>query len=167
MVCPALAAQAEFALRRSQADLSGSCGTSPRCMSHSPGADKSGKAGSMSAYQQKLRAIIDKLRRKTSTGSIEWAQVEGSSAVRTKLKSGIVTLNREAGQDAVRLTVQDSLGWVKLSFDDTAMNLKVGDRWIGYSAEMHELYETAIRLATGDEQVVNELLNELDDEVPF
>lgn len=121
----------------------------------------------MSAYQQKLRAIIDKLRRKTSTGSIEWAQVEGSSAVRTKLKSGIVTLNREAGQDAVRLTVQDSLGWVKLSFDDTAMNLKVGDRWIGYSAEMHELYETAIRLATGDEQVVNELLNELDDEVPF
>ena len=75
----------------------------------------------------------------------------------------------DSGQDAVRLSVYDTIGELKISFDDTALQYydSESENLIGHFTEMRDLLEAAVRVGRGEEQVLNSLLDELGDDVPF
>ena len=123
----------------------------------------------MTPHQQRLRLLVDRLATRTSMGMLKWS-MDNPQTVKTKMSNGTVEVRAtkdSSGQDAVRITVYDTNGESKLSFDDTAL-MFYNDRGNAeyYFTEMQELLDSAIRSARGEEQILNNILDELDDS-PF
>jgi hypothetical protein len=126
----------------------------------------------MTPHQQKLKALVDSLTKATLEGRVAW-EASATKAVKAEMKSGLVEVRSDkdnTGQDAVRISLYNNLGDLRLTFDDTVIEYTdpYGEQ-VFYFNEMNELLNSALRSARGEDEILNSILNELDDddEVPF
>jgi hypothetical protein len=124
----------------------------------------------MTPHQQKLKGLVDRLVKATEDGSLAWL-LENSETAKTSLNAGTLVISTSydsSGQDAIQIIVFDKEGRVKLSFDDTALEHTDWDgNKISYYITMRDLLDSALRSARGEDQILDALLKELDDEIPF
>lgn len=125
----------------------------------------------MSQYQQKLSSLVEKLVNGTNSGNIDW-KTDNGSAVYAVLPSGMVEVKTDrddTGQEAIRITVFDKGGNVSVTFDDTdVVKVDFVGKRVPVYPSMKDLFDSALRYAKGEDEVLNNILSDLDDlNIPF
>jgi hypothetical protein len=118
---------------------------------------------------EKLEKVINKLHRRTMSGSISWEETSTPGSFQTAFPgSTIIIFTKPSGE------FMDELDYILQIHDDKgnmmeqARDTDFEDKSHGY-AIMKEMYEAARRIALGTEQAIDELLSSLgdDDDIPF
>lgn len=126
----------------------------------------------MASHSEKLRELVRILAKKTDRGEISWGTTLNGEGVLTTLKSGHIQIRPDRddnGEDAIRISIFDESGDIKSTFDDTDIN-EPANEWskqIIWFGQMKDLLDSAMRSAKGEDEIINAVLNELDDDVPF
>ena len=126
----------------------------------------------MPSYSAKLRDLVRRLAKKTDQGDLKWEVSSNASTAITTLNAGHiqVKMDRDSnGENAIRISVFDADGELKSSFDDTELTEPSTEytpqvQWFG---AMNDLLRSALRSAKGEDAIINALLDELDEDVPF
>ncbi len=124
----------------------------------------------MSTIVQKYSRLLEKLQVVTSYGRVEWKIDDFSEEVSAivgarRLGFKIVT---KAGNSAVKVTVYDENGKSVDSFDDDDFSTSYPPTgYASYWLFMNDIMTAGRRSATGADKIIDSLIDELDDEVPF
>jgi len=117
----------------------------------------------------KRKQLTRMLLKKTENGSLEWQESpnDGFFVAFKENSVRISSLERRTGM-LFTLSVINNRGEVVETFTDEELDrsegTEIGAEW--YQA-LRELFELSRRSARGADKVLNEILNELDDGIPF
>jgi hypothetical protein len=125
----------------------------------------------MEDLKLKYRAMIDSLHRRTSQDSLDW-RITFHGDLEVKINNYSVRLSNfrdEEGEPFEKVELLKADGSVIDSFVDNFLSgLPVeGNEFPHYYAKMKSLREQAMRKAMGLDAAVDEILSELDDDIPF
>jgi hypothetical protein len=115
----------------------------------------------------KQKKLVDLLLKKTSAGELDWRETPDDQKFQVSLKSGSVRIEELEKPSTIDFEIQvlNEDGVVVESFLDT--DLDGGSQEPKWFKKMKDLHELARRTVTGSEKILNSLLDELEDEMPF
>lgn len=112
---------------------------------------------------QKHQRLINSLIAKTERGKLDWKPSSvGTEAFEVSFAGSGLRIREDPGRSGndVAVDLVNANGDIVETFTDEDL----GDGW--YSI-MYSLFEMARRVAMGSDKVLNDILLELDDEIPF
>ncbi|ULO25242.1 hypothetical protein [Methylocystis sp. SB2] len=124
------------------------------------------------AYAKQMK-LVNKLVELTNAGELEWKQSVKNDVFQLSLRDNtiMIKLNHDDFDiPDVEIDLINGDGQLVESFTDSNLRAdnespeEMRDKW--YSL-MSDLYESARRIALGADKVLNEILSDLDDKIPF
>jgi len=119
----------------------------------------------MSAHDQHKK-LVEILLRRSQAGDFSWKETADDNAFNFSVGKNAVRITKVDGfrGDDIIVSLINSSGEVADYFSDTDLDGSEPGEWY---RRMTELFETARRNALGADKILNEIILELDDEIPF
>ncbi|MGB6119263.1 MAG: hypothetical protein WBF87_13700 [Mesorhizobium sp.] len=116
----------------------------------------------------KLRRLVESLHRQTSAGRLDWKEDQltfSGNSYHLNLSLNTVRISETTGNSGRAISIQliDENGKIVDNFTDEDID-RSDHKYFGI---MVEIYEMAARNALGADKVIDAILNELDDDLPF
>lgn len=130
----------------------------------------------MSDVQSKYKVLVEKLYQKTAERKLAWQHVARTNSVFVRVAGNWIHLSSENNNNMesdMYVTVRNDDNYVLERFSDISLSDVVPDTpgFPGFYALMTALHEMAIRQATGADEALDSILDELDtdlsDDAPF
>ncbi len=123
---------------------------------------------------EKQGRLVKALLKRTRAGEVDWKPTVNENGFQVSFKDNSVLIERvERPREEVvdyRISLINSEGAVVEQFTDVELNEDLGSETSSGSSwfkSMNDLYELARRTALGSDKILNEILGEIDDEIPF
>jgi len=122
----------------------------------------------MVTHTEEMRNLVDKLGSLTDKRDLTWKTSGDENSAYAQMKSGKIEIKTSFdtdGQDAIRITLVGIDGNLKLSFDDTDIVGKneYSGQIESYYPKMRDLLLSAIRYARGEDVILRNFIDELEE----
>ena len=120
---------------------------------------------------EKHRKLVETLHRKTAAGKLDWREADlilESDVYQLDLAMNSLRISRSTnsdGDDLIVISLLNGEAKVVESFSDEDIEPDTNDRV--YFRLLRDLYEMAGRRAMGSDKILDDILTELDDDIPF
>lgn len=116
---------------------------------------------------QKHARLVELLLRRSNAGVLEWKEgIEVSTfQVSFKDKSVRIRHNEYGGRVSYEVDLINEEAAVVDTFSDEELDREDGGSF--WFSQLRDLFEVARRTALGSEKVLNDILSELEDDIPF
>jgi flagellar hook protein FlgE len=114
---------------------------------------------------EKQLTLVQRLLSKTKAGNLDWKESGLQGAFQVSFRNNSILINRAGSHDEdIMVSLVNENGDVVETFKDNDIRGEYSD---ADARLMFDLYEMARRTALGSEKVLNSILKELDDDIPF
>jgi hypothetical protein len=114
----------------------------------------------------KHRKLVSLLLSQTRRGKVDWKESVNGGAFQVSFANNSLRISEHETERSIDYVIEliNNEGVVVESFADPELETDQNQVWF---RDMKELYETARRTVLGSEKVLNEIINELEDDLPF
>lgn len=120
---------------------------------------------------EKQGQLVQALLRQTRAGKLDWKPTAIDDAFQMSFKnySVLIAPIKKFNSVDYQISLVNAEGVVAEAFTDTDLSSRLGEPAGGgtWFSRMNDLFELARGTALGSEKLLNEILKELDDDVPF
>ncbi len=115
---------------------------------------------------KKIAELVQKLHEKTLANKVNWERTEGSNALQVSFTAYSVRLvlqRGSGGEDIYVIRIFDAAGNLVESATDDDLDEELPDSY----TMMEEMFETARRKALGVDKALDDIISQLDEDLPF
>lgn len=117
---------------------------------------------------EKNKRLIERLIERTDAGKIEWKEA-ADGGFQVSFAQNSINLRTMKGRNGTLyiLSLLNAVGEVADSFNDEDLDADGDGPGSTWFSKLKQLYNQAQRQVRGADKVLNEILSELDDDIPF